>query len=96
MTGTTSFCMKMTMAEVRRVFRLQVEKQLLGFPSVVLLCLITRYNTSWFKIRMTLKLATNVFTLNNNDTKRTNQCFVKYILVRWIISMTWKIQSPIE
>lgn len=85
------------MAEVRRVFRLQVEKQLLGFPLVVLLCLITSYNTSWFKIRMTLKLATIFFfTLNNNDTKRTNQCFVKYIPVRWIISMTWKIQSPTE
>ena len=49
------------MAEVRRVFRLQFEKQLLGFPLVVLLCLITSYNTSWLKIRMTSKLATIFF-----------------------------------
>lgn len=49
------------MAEVRRVLRLEVEKQLLGFPLVVLLCLITNYNNSWFKIRMVLKIATIFF-----------------------------------
>ena len=61
MIGITSFFRKVIMAEVRRVLRLEVEKQLLGFPLVVLLCLITNYNNSWFKIRMVLKMATIFF-----------------------------------